>query len=91
MPEYARDTIVAAATPPGKGGIGIVRMSGDDASWLALAMLGKVPQPRLATCATIRNRNGDELDSGIALYFPGPASYTGESVFEFPGHGGPVV
>lgn len=91
MPEYARDTIVAAATPPGKGGIGIVRMSGDDASWLALAMLGKVPQPRLATCATIRNRNGDELDSGIALYFPGPASYTGESVFEFHGHGGPVV
>lgn len=91
MPEYARDTIVAAATPPGKGGIGIVRISGDDAEKLALAMLGKVPQPRLATRAKIRNKNGDELDSGIALYFPGPASYTGESVLEFHGHGGPVV
>ena len=91
MPEYARDTIVAAATPPGKGGIGIVRISGDDTHKLALAMLGKVPQPRLATRVRIRNKSGDELDSGIALYFPGSASYTGESVLEFHGHGGPVV
>jgi tRNA modification GTPase len=91
MPEYARDTIVAAATPPGKGGIGIVRISGDDTEKLAAAMLGDVPQPRLATNAKIHNQNGDELDSGIALYFPGAASYTGESVLEFHGHGGPVV
>jgi tRNA modification GTPase len=91
MPEYARDTIVAAATPPGKGGIGIVRISGDDTEKLALAMLGKVPQPRLATRVKIRNKNGDELDSGIALYFPRPASYTGETVLEFHGHGGPLV
>jgi len=91
MPEYARDTIVAAATPPGKGGIGIVRISGDDTEKVAVAMLSNLPQPRLATNAKIHNRNGDELDSGIALYFPGIASYTGESVLEFHGHGGPVV
>jgi tRNA modification GTPase len=91
MPEYARDTIVAAATPPGKGGIGIVRISGDDAETLAKALLGQVPEPRLATTATIHDKNGDELDNGIALYFPGTASYTGEPVLEFHGHGGPVV
>lgn len=91
MPDYAGDTIVAAATPPGKGGIGIVRISGDETESLATAMLGDLPQPRLATNAVIYNRNGDELDSGIALYFPGTASYTGESVLEFHGHGGPVV
>ena len=91
MPHYARDTIVAAATPPGKGGIGIVRISGDDAERLATAMLGNVPEPRLATHAKIHDRNGNELDSGIALYFPEPASYTGEAVLEFHGHGGPVV
>jgi len=91
MPEYARDTIVAAATPPGKGGIGIVRISGDETEKLATALLGDLPQPRLATSAKIHNQNGDELDSGIALYFPGTASYTGESVLEFHGHGGPVV
>jgi tRNA modification GTPase len=91
MPEYARDTIVAAATPPGKGGIGIVRISGDDAETMAKALLGQVPEPRLATTATIHDKNGDELDNGIALYFPGTASYTGEPVLEFHGHGGPVV
>ena len=91
MPDYARDTIVAAATPPGKGGIGIVRISGDDTKKLAAAMLGDLPQPRLATNAKIHDKNGAELDSGIALYFPGTASYTGEPVLEFHGHGGPVV
>jgi tRNA modification GTPase len=91
MPHYSRDTIVAAATPPGKGGIGIVRISGDDAEKLATAMLGKLPEPRLATQAKIHDKKGNELDSGIALYFPGSASYTGESVLEFHGHGGPVV
>ena len=91
MPEYARDTIVAAATPPGKGGIGIVRISGDDAEELGVALLGQMPEPRLATNVTLHDRNGDELDRGIALYFPGSASYTGEPVLEFHGHGGPVV
>ncbi len=69
MAQYARDTIVAAATPPGKGGIGIVRISGDDTEKLAAAMLGNVPQPRVATRAKIHDKNGDELDHGIALYF----------------------
>ncbi len=91
MAQYARDTIVAAATPPGKGGIGIVRISGEDTEKLAVAMLGKIPEPRLATHAKIHDKNGNELDSGIALYFPGSASYTGEAVLEFHGHGGPVV
>ena len=91
MPEYARDTIVAAATPPGKGGIGIVRISGDDAKKLAAALTGCVPEPRVATRAKIHDKNGSELDNGIALYFPGSASYTGEPVLEFHGHGGPVV
>ena len=91
MAEYARDTIVAAATPPGKGGIGIVRISGNDAEKLAAALVGKVPQPRLATYAKIHDKHGTELDSGIVLYFPGSASYTGEPVLEFHGHGGPVV
>ena len=91
MPAYARDTIVAAATPPGKGGIGIVRISGDDAETLAAALFGKVPRPRFATHTKLHAKNGTELDSGIALYFPGAASYTGEPVLEFHGHGGPLV
>jgi tRNA modification GTPase len=88
---YTADTIVAAATPPGTGGVGIVRVSGDKVEAIANAMLGSLPEPRYATHSTFRNAAGDELDSGIALYFPGPASFTGESVLEFHGHGGPVV
>lgn len=91
MPDYARDTIVAAATPPGKGGIGVVRISGDDAERFATALIGKLPEARVATRATVRDRNDQAIDDGIALYFPGTASYTGEPVFEFHGHGGPLV
>jgi len=91
MPAYVSDTIVAAATPPGKGGIGIVRISGPAAAELAEQMLGAVPQPRYATNVTISDPAGGELDHGIALYFPGTASYTGEPVLELHGHGGPVV
>ena len=91
MPEYARDTIVAAATPPGKGGIGIVRISGDAAGKLAAALIGRLPEPRVATRGTVRDGDGVAIDDGLGLYFPGPASYTGEDVFEFHGHGGPLV
>jgi len=91
MPAYVKDTIVAAATPPGKGGIGIVRISGQEVEKLAVQMLGAVPQPRFATTVTIRDADGGELDHGIALYFPGTASYTGEPVLEVHGHGGPIV
>jgi len=85
------DTIVAAATPPGVGGVGVVRLSGPQVEEIARRMIGGLPEPRFATSATFRNASGEDLDSGLALYFPGPASFTGESVLELQGHGGPVV
>jgi tRNA modification GTPase len=85
------DTIVALATPPGTGGVGVVRISGGDCERIARAMLGSVPEPRLATYATFRDVRGDALDRGLALYFPKPSSFTGEAVLELQGHGGPVV
>jgi len=85
------DTIVALATPPGTGGVGVVRMSGGDVERIARAMLGSVPEPRLATYATFLDARGEPIDRGLALYFPGPGSFTGESVVELHGHGGPVV
>jgi tRNA modification GTPase len=85
------DTIAAVATPPGVGGIGIVRVSGPQAPRVAERLLGRVPQARQATVASARDARGTPIDQGIALYFPAPHSYTGESVLEFQGHGGPVV
>ena len=85
------DTIVATATPPGTGGVGIVRVSGGEAERIARGMLGSLPEPRTATHRSFRSARGDKLDAGIALYFPAPASFTGESVLELHGHGGPVV
>ena len=85
------DTIVAAASPPGKGGIGIVRISGPEVERIARAMLGSLPEPRAATYRTFRNAAGERVDAGLALYFPAPASFTGEAVLELHGHGGPVV
>ena len=90
-PAYVRDTIVARATPPGTGGIGIVRISGPSAQAIAESMLGSLPAAREATLATFRDADSDALDSGIALWFPEPDSFTGESVLELHGHGGPVV
>jgi len=90
-PEYIRDTIVAPATPPGKGGVGVVRISGDDAEQIGRMILGDLPQPRSASKRTFRDRQAHAIDSGIALYFPAPASYTGESVIELHGHGGPII
>ena len=85
------DTIVAAATPPGTGGIGIVRVSGDKTEQIARTLLGSLPEPRSAAYRAFRNGDGEKLDAGLALYFPAPASYTGESVLELHGHGGPLV
>ena len=85
------DTIVAAATPPGSGGVGVVRISGDRTEQIARRMLGSLPEPRTATYRNFRNADGDIVDAGIALYFPAPASFTGEHVLELHGHGGPVV
>jgi len=89
--EVARDTIAAMATPPGRGGIGIVRISGPGARAIAERVAGGVPQPRVATHGAFRGQAGEQLDEGVALYFPAPHSYTGEDVLELQGHGGPVV
>jgi len=85
------DTIVAAATPPGVGGVGIVRVSGEQTESFARTLLGSLPEPRTATYRNFRNRDGQNIDTGLALYFPAPASFTGESVLELHGHGGPLV
>jgi tRNA modification GTPase len=88
---YDQDTIAAIATPPGRGGIGIVRISGPDVSSIAENIIGRLPQPRYATFARFRDGSEQVIDEGIALYFPGPDSFTGEDVLELQGHGGPVV
>jgi tRNA modification GTPase len=85
------DTIVAAATPPGRGGIGIVRISGPKVPELAAVILEELPLPRRATFARFLDANQDTLDAGLALFFPAPHSYTGEHVLELHGHGGPLV
>jgi len=84
-------TIAAIATPPGRGGVGIVRVSGTGIEALIEGVAGRVPPPRVATVATFRDAHGAALDQGIVLHFPAPASYTGEAVVEFHGHGGASV
>ncbi len=85
------DTIAAIATAPGRGGIGVVRVSGASLSELALDLCGGVPAPRSAMFTPFLDAGGVAIDEGIALYFPAPASFTGEDVLELQGHGGPVV
>lgn len=85
------DTIVAQATPPGRGGVGILRISGQQAREVAQAVLGKLPKPRYADYLPFKDVDGTLLDQGIALWFPGPHSFTGEDVLELQGHGGPVI
>jgi tRNA modification GTPase len=87
----APDTIVAAATPPGRGGIAIVRLSGADVPAIAVRLIGSLPTPRLATQAEFQGADRLGIDAGLALYFPAPHSYTGEHVLELHAHGGPVV
>ena len=84
--EIARDTIAAIATPAGRGGIGIVRLSGPKVPAIAKSILGRLPPPRRAAFGKFL-----DLDEGIAVYYPAPHSYTGEPVLELQGHGGPVV
>lgn len=88
---YPADTIAAAATPPGSGGVAVVRVSGPAAAGIAAAMLGELPEPRRATLRTFVDAAGEPVDRGLALWFPGADSYTGEPVLELHGHGGPVV
>jgi tRNA modification GTPase len=84
-------TIAAVATPPGCGGVGIVRVAGPKARAIATALLGTVPQARHATLTTFRAADGRAIDQGLVLFFPGPHSFTGDDVLELHGHGGPVV
>jgi tRNA modification GTPase len=87
----AADTIAALATPPGRGGIGVIRVSGPLANAIAREILGETPRPRRALLRTFRDADGHALDTGLALYFAAPSSFTGEDVLELHGHGGPVV
>jgi tRNA modification GTPase len=86
-----RDTIVAAATPPGRGGVAVVRVSGPTVPDIASSLLGALPPPRYATFGRWRDHAGQLIDIGLALYFPAPHSFTGEHVLELQGHGGGVV
>jgi tRNA modification GTPase len=85
------DVIAAIATAPGRGGIGVVRVSGPSLAGLTMQLIGKIPQPRVATHLAFLGEGGLPIDDGIALYFPAPASYTGDDVLELQGHGGQVV
>jgi len=87
----SRDIIAAIATAPGRGGIGVVRVSGPSLSAFINALPGRVLKPRLATRIFFKDQAGQAIDEGLALFFPAPHSYTGEDVLELQGHGSPVV
>ncbi|QLB12365.1 tRNA modification GTPase trmE [Bisgaardia hudsonensis] len=86
-----KETIVAQATPIGRGGIGILRVSGPLATKVALEILGKCPKPRIADYLPFKDSDGTILDQGIALFFKAPNSFTGEDILELQGHGGQIV
>lgn len=85
------DTIVAMATPAGRGAVGVIRLSGADVPGIAMALLGTLPAPRVARLMLFRDSDGVALDQGLVVYFPAPASFTGEHVLELQGHGGAKV
>ena len=85
------NTIAAIATPPGMGGVSVIRVSGKNAATIAQTLSGKLPVPRHATLATFRDAQGETVDQGLLLYFPAPHSFTGEEVIELQGHGGVAV
>jgi tRNA modification GTPase len=84
------DTIAAIATPPGRGGVGIIRISGPKSGEICEALIGSIPAPRNAHYCTF-NDNTSTIDQGLAIFFPTPRSFTGEDVLELQGHGGPVI
>jgi tRNA modification GTPase len=90
-PALPRDVIAAIATASGRAGIGVVRISGPDLSRIVSGVVGRALEPRVATLATFNGAHGETLDEGLALFFPAPASYTGETVLELHGHGGAAV
>jgi tRNA modification GTPase len=85
------DTIVAIASPLGRGAVGVIRISGPDVPRVAVALLGILPEPRVARLRCFHDADGTALDEGLALYFPAPASFTGEHVLELQGHGGAFI
>ncbi len=89
--EIVPDTIAAVATPAGRGGIGIVRVSGPGVQAIAHVVIGRLPESRRAEHCYFRDAQGERVDEGVALYFQAPHSYTGDDVLELQGHGGPVV
>jgi tRNA modification GTPase len=92
MPDFrADDTIVARGTPPGRGGIAVIRVSGSATRQIAEQFLGTLPEPRRATLSAFGRGDGEAIDHGIALFFPGPHSFTGEDTLELQAHGSPVV
>ncbi|MCL2657847.1 MAG: tRNA uridine-5-carboxymethylaminomethyl(34) synthesis GTPase MnmE [Betaproteobacteria bacterium] len=90
-PTIAPERIAAIATAPGRGGIGVVRLSGPNLAVLAKSLTGKLPTPRQAHFTKFLDASGQPIDAGLMLFFPAPHSYTGEDVLELQGHGGPVV
>ncbi len=88
---YPQDTIAAQATAPGRGSVGIVRVSGPKAAAIAAAIVNKPLTPRYAHYLPFYDRSRQVIDEGLALFFPGPNSFTGEDVLELQGHGGPVI
>ncbi|HHJ14558.1 MAG TPA: tRNA uridine-5-carboxymethylaminomethyl(34) synthesis GTPase MnmE [Gammaproteobacteria bacterium] len=91
MNATATDTIAAIATPPGRGGVGVLRITGPAAPAIAKALGGSLPAPRRASLREFRDADGERIDQGLLLYFPAPHSFTGEDVVELHAHGGPVV
>lgn len=87
----ATDTIVAIATAPGRGAVGIVRLSGPQAAAIAARICGALPPARTAALRHFRDEHGEAIDSGLVLHFTAPHSFTGEDVVELQGHGGPVA
>ena len=85
------DIIAAIATPPGRGGVGVVRVSGKDLQQIIQEILGLFPKNRHASLSNFKDENGLIIDQGIAVFYPSPHSYTGEDVLELQGHGGPAV
>lgn len=85
------DTIAAIATAPGQAGVGVLRVSGPGVPDIVSAVIGKTLKPRFAQLSAFADADGQAIDSGLALFFPAPNSFTGEDVLELQGHGGPVV
>ena len=88
---YPQETITAIATAPGRGGVGVIRVSGRGLDVLISGLIGRELIPRHAHFARFRAADGNVLDEGIVLYFPGPNSFTGEDVLELQAHGGPAL